>query len=658
MSRLALYRKWRPMTFSDVVEQRHVVDTLRNSVIKDIVGHAYLFSGTRGTGKTTMAKIFSRAINCLKPEKGDPCNSCTNCKGILDGSILDVIEMDAASNNGVDNIRGINDEVAYSPAITKYKVYIIDEVHMLSTGAFNALLKTLEEPPSHIVFLLATTEPQKLPATVLSRCQRFDFKRITEVGIAARLGEIADDCGLLVSDAALKLLARLSGGAMRDAISLLDQLTASGQKNVGVNEINDLAGFASTANISRLAGTLLSGDIASAWRLLDELMRDGRDLSQLCVQLIAWFRDVLLMKLGGEKSPLLDVHEDDLSLVREAASALDIMTLTEWMKTLSEHELLLRRTDNPRIMMEVLILCLCTRATGKGRAFSFTQPRTLLPNEAKTEPSKVEQRAAIDRAMPNFFSQDVKVDKEEPLSDFSSDLDRDCTESKMQGDTSNDILYDHQNETEADVSSDVKSHSPEESAAETLSQVKQEYIADNKAASEKPERNTVPEAGKQGGRHKSDLKELALWNKIKEEVRSIVIADSTGSMKLFLYLGETQCFQVGDEQLRVVLPTEDFLMKKTLSLPENIEIIQRAVKAVTGSDWKIKVIDANEFGKLKPKEANTKKNQGEALLVVESSSDDIKEETKVQPAIHADEDESLNKLLRFGLEKGVSIEIK
>ena len=182
MSRLALYRKWRPMTFRDVVEQRHVVDTLKNSLKADAIGHAYLFCGTRGTGKTSMAKIFSRAINCLAPQDGSPCNQCSVCRGILDGSILDVIEMDAASNNSVDNIRDIRDEVVYAPAVARYKVYIIDEVHMLSAGAFNALLKTLEEPPERVVFILATTEPQKLPATVLSRCQRFDFKRITENG--------------------------------------------------------------------------------------------------------------------------------------------------------------------------------------------------------------------------------------------------------------------------------------------------------------------------------------------------------------------------------------------------------------------------------------------------------------------------------------------
>ena len=366
MSRLALYRKWRPMTFRDVVEQRHVVDTLRNSMKADAIGHAYLFCGTRGTGKTTLAKIFSRAINCLDPQDCDPCNRCRVCLGILDGSILDVIEMDAASNNSVDNIRDIRDEVVYAPVVARYKVYIIDEVHMLSGGAFNALLKTLEEPPERVVFILATTEPQKLPATVLSRCQRFDFKRITEAGIAKRLGEIAQDCGIRVEADALAFVARLSGGAMRDAISLLDQLTTLGRTVVTLADVNEMAGFASGERIRALAGALLAGDIAGSWVQLDTLMRDGRDLSQLCVQLLGWFRNALLLQLGGESSPLLDLHPDDLKDARAAAETLSGSELADWLRELSEYELRLRRTDNPRIMMEVLLLRLCTRISDKG----------------------------------------------------------------------------------------------------------------------------------------------------------------------------------------------------------------------------------------------------------------------------------------------------
>ena len=227
MSYLALYREWRPKTFDEVVEQKQAVYALRQSVINRQIGHAYLFSGTRGTGKTTLAKIFSRAINCLSPQEGNPCNECELCRAILAGSLMDVIEMDAASNNSVDNIRRICDEVVFMPSQAKYKVYIIDEVHMLSTGAFNALLKTLEEPPAHAVFILATTEPHRLPATILSRCQRYEFRRIPQEGIAARLSEIALSDHISIAKPALDAIAVFADGAMRDAISLLDQAKSS-----------------------------------------------------------------------------------------------------------------------------------------------------------------------------------------------------------------------------------------------------------------------------------------------------------------------------------------------------------------------------------------------------------------------------------------------
>jgi DNA polymerase-3 subunit gamma/tau len=223
MSYTALYREWRPLVFEDVVEQEHIVKTLKYSVTAGRIAHAYLFCGTRGTGKTTMAHILSRAINCLNPQNGDPCNECEVCKGILEGSILDVLEIDAASNNSVDNVREIRDEVIYAPSTARYKVYIIDEVHMLSTGAFNALLKTLEEPPSHVVFILATTEPHKLPATILSRCQRFDFRKISVEGIVQRLDKVAHANGITFEKEALRLISRLADGALRDALSIMDQ---------------------------------------------------------------------------------------------------------------------------------------------------------------------------------------------------------------------------------------------------------------------------------------------------------------------------------------------------------------------------------------------------------------------------------------------------
>jgi len=232
MAYQALYRKWSPLTFDDVIGQSHITQTLVNEIVHNRIAHAYLFCGTRGTGKTSTAKIFSRAINCLNNHNGNPCNECEICKGILDGSNMDVVEIDAASNNGVDNIREIRDEVAYAPSKSKYKVYIIDEVHMLSSGAFNALLKTLEEPPSHVIFILATTESHKIPATILSRCQRFDFKRISTDDVVNRLKQIIQKDHINIDDKGLRLIARVSDGSMRDALSILDQCIAFGEQTI------------------------------------------------------------------------------------------------------------------------------------------------------------------------------------------------------------------------------------------------------------------------------------------------------------------------------------------------------------------------------------------------------------------------------------------
>jgi len=286
MAHIALYRKWRPLTFEDVVEQRHIVTTLKNSIKNNTVSHAYLFCGTRGTGKTTLAKIFARAVNCTNPSDGSPCNECMTCKGILDGSILDVIEIDAASNNGVDDVREIKEAVMYVPAVTRFKVYIIDEVHMLSTGAFNALLKTLEEPPANVVFILATTEPHKLPATILSRCQRFDFKRITVKGIEERLKEIAKDCGVSVEDDAIRLIARISEGGMRDAISLLDQCINIGNTTITHKDVIEISGLSATEAVNTFAGAIVDKDVPVALNAIKEAMEQGRDLKPFCNQLI------------------------------------------------------------------------------------------------------------------------------------------------------------------------------------------------------------------------------------------------------------------------------------------------------------------------------------------------------------------------------------
>ena len=316
----ALYRKWRPQRFEDVVGQRAIVAALKNQVAAGRVGHAYLFTGVRGTGKTTCAKIFAKAVNCLDPQNGDPCGQCAVCRGIDDGSILDVVEMDAASNNGVDDIRNLRDETAYTPSICRYKVYIIDEVHMLSTAAFNALLKTLEEPPAHVIFILATTEIQKVPATIRSRCQRYDFTRISPEDIAGRVSQVAGAEGLALTEGAARLIARLADGALRDALSILDTCAGvTGQIDEDV--VRRMAGVTDRSYLFRMSDALAARDAASALAELAALRQQSVDVKRLTEELIAHYRSLMLAALPGGRELLSGVspEEEDLYLAKGPA---------------------------------------------------------------------------------------------------------------------------------------------------------------------------------------------------------------------------------------------------------------------------------------------------------------------------------------------------
>ncbi len=359
MSYIALYRKWRPLVFEDVVEQEHVVNTLKNSITKDRIGHAYLFCGTRGTGKTTMAKIFARAINCLSPKDGDPCNECEICREILSGTILDVIEIDAASNNSVDNIREIRDEVVYTPSRSRYKVYIIDEVHMLSTGAFNALLKTLEEPPSHVVFILATTEPHKLPATILSRCQRFDFRRITKESIAARLDRIAKDSGTKLSEDAARLIAGMSDGALRDAISILDQCISIGKNEITYDDVLTVTGVANEAFVSAIVDAVAARDVSGVLKLVGELVTEGKDIPNFVSDVVLYYRNILICSMTDDPSKVLDLSGERLEAVKIQSSRYQRDQVISIIKELSSLAASLKWAEHPRVILEVSLLKLC-----------------------------------------------------------------------------------------------------------------------------------------------------------------------------------------------------------------------------------------------------------------------------------------------------------
>lgn len=296
MSYKALYRIYRPKDFTEVAGQTHITTTLKNALVNDKVAHAYLFSGPRGTGKTSIAKILAKAVNCIKAPAENPCNECDHCLGIQNGTISDIIEIDAASNNGVDEIREIRDKVKYLPGYVKYKVYIIDEVHMLSTGAFNALLKTLEEPPAHVIFILCTTEPQKIPLTIHSRCQRFDFKAITTHDIIGKLNEIIEEEKISIDDFAIKHIALHAEGGLRDAISLLDQAHAYSPEHITEEDVNQISGAVSSGMLLELAEALIQGNSANSIEILNELVTEGKEVNRICQNLIEFFRDILMVK--------------------------------------------------------------------------------------------------------------------------------------------------------------------------------------------------------------------------------------------------------------------------------------------------------------------------------------------------------------------------
>ena len=356
MAYTALYRKFRPLKFEDMVGEEHITRTLKNQIIYGRVGHAYLFSGGRGTGKTTSAKILARAVNCLNPQDGEPCNECEICKEILDGSLTDVIEMDAASNNSVDDIREIRDEVNFLPTKAKYRVYIIDEVHMLTTGAFNALLKTLEEPPEHVKFILATTEPQKLPTTILSRCQRFDFKKISNSDIVKRLKIICNESDIKISDGALELISVLAEGAMRDGISILERCAQEQTEEITEELVKELVGIPKLEYITEIAKSILEKDEIKALEVIDKVIDDGKDLYNFLWEIIKYFKDILVYK----STKKLDIYsKDELKEIDEISKLASNEKLLNIIYLLSSLENDIKWSTQKTIMFQTGIIKAC-----------------------------------------------------------------------------------------------------------------------------------------------------------------------------------------------------------------------------------------------------------------------------------------------------------
>ena len=363
MSYTALYRKFRPVEFEDVKGQEHIITTLKNQIEANRIGHAYLFCGTRGTGKTTVAKIFAKAVNCEHPVNGSPCGECAMCRSIAAGTSMNVIEIDAASNNGVDNIREIREEVAYRPTEGKYKVYIIDEVHMLSIGAFNALLKTLEEPPEYVIFILATTEVHKIPITILSRCQHYDFKRISIETITDRMRDLMQEEQVEVEEKALRYVAKAADGSMRDALSLLDQCIAFylGQK-LTYDNVLEVLGAVDTDVFSRLLRSVIRRDVPKVLDIVDDLVMQGRELTQLATDFTWYLRNLLLVKTSDNIEDVLDVSTENMQQLQEEAGMVEADMLLRYIRIFSELSGQLKYAAQKRVLLEVALIKLCTPA--------------------------------------------------------------------------------------------------------------------------------------------------------------------------------------------------------------------------------------------------------------------------------------------------------
>ena len=358
MGYTALYRKFRPQTFKEMVGQEHITKTLRNQIISKRVGHAYLFNGGRGTGKTTSAKVLARAINCLNPQEGEPCNECEICKSAISGSLTDIVEMDAASNNSVEDIRSIREEVNFLPTKAKYRVYIIDEVHMLSQGAFNALLKTLEEPPEHVKFILATTEPQKLPATILSRCQRFDFKRISDEDIIKRLEIVCKESNIEATKQALNIIASLSEGAMRDALSILERCIQDGEKHIDEDKIKELVGIPKITYIHAISEAIIGYNIDKAMETVTKVLEEGKDLNNLLWEIIKYIKDLLMIKTN---QTLTIYNENDLENLKKLSETITKERAINLIYQLSKLENDMKSSTQRLIVFQAGIISLCNK---------------------------------------------------------------------------------------------------------------------------------------------------------------------------------------------------------------------------------------------------------------------------------------------------------
>lgn len=550
MSYIALYREWRPTRFADVVEQEHVVKALRYSVSTGRIAHAYLFCGTRGTGKTTMAHILSRAVNCLDPHDGEPCNQCEICREILAGSSVDVLEIDAASNNSVDNVRSIRDEVIYAPVKAKRKVYIIDEVHMLSTGAFNALLKTLEEPPEHVIFILATTEPHKLPATILSRCQRFDFRRISLDSIVGHLNKIASSDGVTLDSDASRLIARMADGAMRDAISLLDQCMSLGRKSIAYDDVLSVVGIVNDEFMTGFISDMLDKNVTKLLQNISRLAADGRDAAHFVSDLVMYFRNLMILKsTGGKCDDLIDVPSAVLKVMKQQAASISIEETMRYIRELSALENGLKYAINPRVMLEVTIIKVCSNGS-------------VSSDDAISAISALEARLAeLERRLS---CGDFAV----PVQAAAASRPQEPTGPSAPGVPSAKSGSSELSEQPGNYSSDANTQQNASSPANTSSGIKKESAVPKASGHAAPSNETV---------------EYDKWPAVMKHLKSL------GRMALYTILLNVKAVLIDGGTVGLV--SSDAAIRTMVSKIEHIKMIEEAVLKATGREMKIMCMD-------------------------------------------------------------------